>query len=377
MSSGCFLALRSPLTASFYQVWWYVQSIGRTKVNQSFSHGIFKTRLILVLSLPYWGYTNLCTPLKSPRNVGLEARWLRKTLFSKHALKHTLKPLPLTPVLITCQCFSLPGNKHCWLLTFILYGQHLKGIECYCKSNFHRAKRKQLLPFMLIFFVFLMVGIKGNFVNQQIYIKIKYRHNIKPCHLCLWHLIWLLILSQFFVVGRSANKWWYNLHQNRVWVWIPLQQPINESSHWYQCLACVMEAVMYVYMCMCGCWGRHTRPRAYNKHRSTKSGVCSTISKESEETLWGKTTTPWPLLLLSIQCITATLSLQSHKNWVRGFRVRVVPLLPTVSSCWSLLLSSCFFSLFYCLLSAIQLGGKKKKVCIVVLTSMSLCQRTV
>lgn len=36
-----------------------------------------------------------------------------------------------------------------------------------------------------------------------------------------------------------------------------------------------------------------------------------------------------------------------------------------------------FFSLFYCLLSAIQLGGKKKKVCIVVLTSMSLCQRTV
>lgn len=51
-----------------------------------------------------------------------------------------------------------------------------------------------------------MVGIKGNFVNQQIYIKIKYRHNNKPCHLCLWHLIWLLILSQFFVVGRSANK---------------------------------------------------------------------------------------------------------------------------------------------------------------------------
>lgn len=206
MSSGCFLALRSPLTASFYQVWWYVQSIGCTKVNQSFSHGIFKTRLILVLSLPYWGCTNLCAPLKSPRNVGFEARWLRITLFSKHALKHTLKPLPLTPVLITCQCFSLPGNKHCWLLTFILYGQHLKGIECYCKSNFHRAKRKQPLPFMLIFFVFVMVGIKGNFVNQQIYIKIKYRHNNKPCHLCLWHLIWLLILSQFFVVGRSANK---------------------------------------------------------------------------------------------------------------------------------------------------------------------------
>lgn len=154
MSSGCFLALRSPLTASFYQVWWYVQSIGRTKVNQSFSHGIFKTRLILVLSLPYWGCTNLCAPLKSPRNVSSEAWWLRKTLtFSKHALKHTHKPLPLTPVLRTCQCFSLRGNKHCWLLTFILHGQHLKGIECYCESNFHRAKRKQPLPLMLICFV--------------------------------------------------------------------------------------------------------------------------------------------------------------------------------------------------------------------------------
>lgn len=359
MSSGCFLALRSPLTASFYQVWWYVQSIGRTKVNQSFSHGIFKTRLILVLSLPYWGCTNLCAPLKSPRKVGFEARWLRITLFSKHALKHTLKPLPLTPVLITCQCFSLPGNKHCWLLTFILYGQHLKGIECYCKSNFHRAKRKQPLPFMLIFFVFVMVGIKGNFVNQQIYIKIKYRHNNKPCHLCLWHLIWLLILSQFFVVGRSANKTGGIIytrtgcecesHYNNL-----LTNPhvdIRAFPVWWK-LSC---------MCMCGCWGRHTRPRAYNKHRSTKSGVCGTISKESEETLWGKTTTPWPLLLLSIQCITATLSLQSHKNWVRGFRVRVVPLLPTVSSCWSLLLSSWFFFLFSIASFQPFSWGKKRK----------------
>lgn len=65
MSSGCFLALWSPLTASFYQVRWFVQSLGHSKVNQSFSNGTFKTRLILVLSLPYRGRTNLSAPLKA------------------------------------------------------------------------------------------------------------------------------------------------------------------------------------------------------------------------------------------------------------------------------------------------------------------------
>lgn len=65
MSSGCFLALWSPLTASFYQVRWFVQSSGRIRVNQSFSNGTFKTRLILVLSLPYRGRTNLSAPLRA------------------------------------------------------------------------------------------------------------------------------------------------------------------------------------------------------------------------------------------------------------------------------------------------------------------------
>lgn len=66
MSSGCFLAPPSPLTASFYQVRRFVQSLGRAKVNQSFSNGAFKTRLIPALSLPYRGRTNLSAPLRAP-----------------------------------------------------------------------------------------------------------------------------------------------------------------------------------------------------------------------------------------------------------------------------------------------------------------------
>lgn len=77
MSSGCFLALWSPLTASFYQVRWFVQSLGHHKVNQSFSNGTFKTRLILVLSLPYGGHTNLSAPLKA---LGR----LTQKLYSRH-----------------------------------------------------------------------------------------------------------------------------------------------------------------------------------------------------------------------------------------------------------------------------------------------------
>lgn len=154
MSSGCFLALRSPLTASFYQVWWYVQSIGRTKVNQSFSHGIFKTRLILVLSLPYWGCTNLCAPLKSPRNVSSEAWRLRKTLiFSKHALKHTLK---LTPVNVSA--FRETNIVDFWLSFFTVNISKALSVIA-SQTSTEQKKKKQPLPFMLIFFVFLMVGI--------------------------------------------------------------------------------------------------------------------------------------------------------------------------------------------------------------------------
>lgn len=66
MSSGCFLAPPSPLTASFYQVPRFVQSLGRTEVNQSFSNGAFKTRLIPALSLPHRGRANLSAPLRDP-----------------------------------------------------------------------------------------------------------------------------------------------------------------------------------------------------------------------------------------------------------------------------------------------------------------------
>lgn len=77
MSSGCFLAQRSPLTASFYQVQWFVQSLGHSEVKQSFSNGTFKTRLILVLSLPQRGRTNLSAPLKASGRLTLQ-------LYSRH-----------------------------------------------------------------------------------------------------------------------------------------------------------------------------------------------------------------------------------------------------------------------------------------------------
>lgn len=94
MSSGCFLALRSPLTASFYQVRWFVQSLGHSKVNQSFSHGTFKTRLILVLSLPYRGRTNLSAPLKASGRLTPKLYCRHKCPLSKtcpqiHTQSHT------------------------------------------------------------------------------------------------------------------------------------------------------------------------------------------------------------------------------------------------------------------------------------------------
>ena len=69
------------------------QCLGHSKANQSFSHGTLKTRLILFLSAPYIGCTNLRAPFKSSErgdSKALERQTWKAHIWSPETHTHTL-----------------------------------------------------------------------------------------------------------------------------------------------------------------------------------------------------------------------------------------------------------------------------------------------
>lgn len=160
----------------------------------------------------------------------------------------------------------------------------------------------------------------------------------------------------------------HNLHQHGVWVRLPPPQPLPTIIHipfhthalsvwWKLSWKCV-------YVCVGG-W--YTRPRAGDKHRSSKFGVGGTLIMRVSghvRAVAGKITTPWLHgRLCYIHCITAKAT-SIEQKWVRGFQIRVVAI---ATECCQLFRHAFVFMFSFLMPHFSHSDGKKeRKVCIVV-----------
>lgn len=141
-------------------------------------------------------------------------------------------------------------------------------------------------------------------------------------------------------------------------------------------MPCLCDGSCHISVCVCVCWGVITRPRAGDKHRSSKFGVGGTLIMRVSghvRAVAGKITTPLTAHPSVLQPLyysqNATLVEQKRVCW---FQIRVV----AIATEFCPILKLVFVFMFSCRLPHFSNSaeGKKRKVCV---TSMSLCQRTV